>query len=111
MEKDIFTWSEYRRKNPQMGYKELFLRRMAFYVFNNIKKTRISAEFLTSFRIIFSIILVSSVIFFESWALILSLICLQIVLWLDYIDGLIARYNGRYQKRWVYVDTVTHYII
>ncbi|MFA6023168.1 MAG: CDP-alcohol phosphatidyltransferase family protein [Candidatus Pacearchaeota archaeon] len=98
-------------KGKNSWSKELFLRKIAMLFFDKIKDTKIKAEYLTSIRIFLSILLPALLIFSSRWQTLIIIILLQFVLWIDYIDGAIARYKNNYKSKWVYIDAVSHYII
>lgn len=79
-------------------------------VFDYLKKTKISPEFLTSFRIIFALI-TGVVLFFGNYFLsLVFIIVVQFVFLLDYVDGPLARYKKRFSKKWQKADMIFHYI-
>jgi len=105
------SWGNYKKTHNYLGSKELFLRKISFQFFDFIKDTKIKAEHITTARIVLSLILPMFIILGSYLQMLMVLILLQLVLWTDYIDGLIARYKNNFKQNWVYLDTITHYII
>jgi len=90
-------------------YQEKYLiRRIVKPLIGFFKRTNISAEELTLFRI--------TVGFFTAFVLLqgvyilslMTIIIYQLVLLLDLVDGSIARYRNSFKISWVYVDLMMH---
>ena len=75
-----------------------------------LKKTDISPEFLTSFRIAFSMLTGIFLFLGNYWISALVLTLYQFVLLLDYVDGPLARYKNIFSLGWQKTDMVFHYI-
>jgi phosphatidylglycerophosphate synthase len=88
-----------------------FTRRLVSPLINFFKKTNISAEELTLFRIFFGVftaLIISIGTYFQYF---LITLLYQFVLLLDYVDGSIAREKGTFKIRWVYLDLVGHIVL
>jgi len=94
-----------------MHYEEKLFIKLTQPVLEFLKKTNVSAEELTLFRIFFG--LFTALILF-SGVYVYSLIIIsfyQLVMLLDYIDGPLARYRKTFKISWVYLDLMTHLIL
>ena len=93
-------------------YKTKYLREfMQGPVFNYLKKTNVSPEFLTLFRIIFAFITGIILFFGNYWLSLIFLTLAQFVFMIDYVDGPLARYRKRFSTVWQKADRVMHYVI
>jgi len=94
-----------------MNPKEKALRKLSENAFYLLKKTRISAEFLTILRLVLAFL--TAIILFrgEYVSSAISFTAYQFILLLDYIDGPIAHYQKNYKINWVYLDHQTHIIL
>lgn len=88
-----------------------FTRRMVKPLIEFFKKTNISAEELTIFRLVVGLftafVLLQGVYFFS----LITVIIYQIVLLLDLVDGSIARHRKTFKLSWVYIDLMIHIIL
>jgi len=94
-----------------MDIKKKFFRKQAkkllpFFVRNNI-----CPEFLVLFRFIFGFITAFSFFFLKYPFYVIFLVLYQFVLILDYVDGDLARVQGKFSLTWAKVDFVFHYIL
>lgn len=94
-----------------MDPKEKWLRRQAEKTLSAFKKSKIPAELLTLFRIVFAFI-VAYVLFKNNYLYSIIFITIyQFVLLLDYIDGKLARHQKRFSISWIKFDFIFHYIV
>jgi phosphatidylglycerophosphate synthase len=91
-----------------MYQEKFFIRRLSKPLLNFLKKTNISAEELTLFRLFFGIFAVLMILFGSFTQAFIIVFLYQFVIFLDYVDGSIARYRGNFKLSWVYVDLMGH---
>lgn len=88
-----------------------FIRRLVKPLIEFFKKTSISAEELTLFRIFFGFFTFLSILFGSYLQSLVVVFLYQFILLLDYIDGSIARYRNNFKISWVYVDLIGHIVL
>lgn len=94
-----------------MYQEQFFIRRLSKPLLNFLKKTNISAEELTLFRLFFGVFTILMIVFGSFIQAFISVFLYQFVIFLDYVDGSIARYRGNFKLSWVYVDLIGHIIL
>lgn len=94
-----------------MNDEKYFVRRLVKPLIEFFKKTNISAEELTLFRLVFGFFTVA--VLFQGIYIfsLISVFIYQFILFLDYIDGSIARYRNNFKISWVYLDLMMHIIL
>jgi hypothetical protein len=92
--------------------KTRYLRRlMEKTVLKFLKKTKIKSQSLLLFRIFFSIITIITIFIGDYIYIAIFLTTYQFVFLLDYVDGALARYRGKFSPKWRRVDRTSHYLI
>jgi len=98
-------------KNRYMETKERILRKIAYRWLDFFYNLNIRAEVLTSFRLLFALVTIIFIAFGSLLASFIFMLIYQFVVMTDYIDGKLAKKQGRFKERWKYLDFFTHYII
>lgn len=94
-----------------MNSKEIFLRKSVKPIINFLKKTKVTAEALTLFRIVAGIVVALILFAGDYTAVLIAIIIYQFILILDYVDGPLARYRKNFKVSWVYLDHMTHIML
>lgn len=94
-----------------MYHEERFFRKLTAPLLEFLKKTKVTAEELTLFRVLFGVF--TAIVILEGIYLytLITITAYQFVMLLDYVDGSLARHRKTFKKSWVYFDLVTHLIL
>jgi phosphatidylglycerophosphate synthase len=94
-----------------MDFKERWFRKSSKGLLVFFKEIGFPAEFLTIFRIIYGLIVVFAISQGNYKITISFLFIYQLILITDYIDGALARAQGRFSSKWQSLDRFSHRIL